>query len=95
MTSIHQVNANAAPAKNSKLLVNEDNENNSNSDNNSNAKSKPEVLKGWKTKLLVLLLCAISFFAGWQAYQARQANACVQLGGQMVAHGQVSICQGV
>ena len=63
--------------------------------NNQTTVTKPELLNGWKKKLLVLLLCAISFFAGWQAYQARQANACVQLGGQMVAHGQVSICQGV
>ncbi|WP_230658986.1 hypothetical protein [Psychrobacter sp. I-STPA10] len=65
------------------------------SDNPNLNSAKPEVLRGWKTKLLVLLLCGISFFAGWKAYQARQANACIQLGGQMVAHGQVSICQGV
>lgn len=48
--------------------------------------AKPEVLRGWKIKLFVLLLCAISFFAGWKAYQARQANACIRLGGHMVAH---------
>ena len=74
----------------SKLTQNQDVENEV-----ENKATKPEFLKDWKKKLLVLVLCGISFYAGWQAYQVRQNNACVQLGGQLVAHGQVSICQGI
>ena len=72
--------------------VDKDATNNSNRVEPSHQPAKPEVLRGGKIKLFVLLLCAISFFAGWKAYQARQANACIHLGGQMVAHELVMVC---
>lgn len=40
-------------------------------------------LQSWFNKLLVLLLCAISFYAGWKAYQSRMVDNCLDSGGQI------------
>lgn len=54
--------------------------------------NKPVILQGMGTKLLVLILCAVSFVAGFYAHQARQINHCESLGQVAQKQGSVVIC---
>ena len=47
------------------------------------------LLKSWLQKLLVMFLCALSFYAGWQAHHSRMVRQCQQSGGK------ASLAQGV
>jgi len=54
--------------------------------------AKPEVLKNWKMKLLVLLLCGVSFFAGWQASRSHMVKECQLAGAQVTVENRMVIC---
>lgn len=53
----------------------------------------PIDVKGWSQKALVLILCAISFYAGGRAHESRMVNNCVASGGEMVERGDMLMCQ--
>ena len=54
---------------------------------------KPELLKNWKAKLFVFLLCAVSFGAGWQASRSYAIKDCWQSGGKAVQKNGVTFCE--
>ncbi|OOR91524.1 hypothetical protein B0181_02920 [Moraxella caviae] len=43
-------------------------------------------------KMLVALLCTVSFIAGFYAHKVRQTNACQAMGAQVVQQGNVVVC---
>lgn len=43
-------------------------------------------------KLLVLLLCGISFFAGWQASRSHMVKECQLAGAQVTVENRMVIC---
>lgn len=50
-------------------------------------------IKSWSQKLLVVILCAASFYGGWKSYESNMVNECTANGGQMVAAQKTMICQ--
>lgn len=54
---------------------------------------KPAILQSWGKKLIVLLLCGMSFYAGWQAYHAHFVDRCLDSGGQVVQQQGLDNCQ--
>lgn len=54
---------------------------------------QPEITKNIGIKILVAILCAVSFIAGMYAHKSRQINACKAMGGNMSEHDNVVICQ--
>lgn len=61
--------------------------------NKQEAPAKPELLKNWKTKLFMLLLCAVSFYAGWQASRSHLVKECQLAGAQVSVEDGLVICQ--
>ncbi|WP_296402826.1 hypothetical protein [Psychrobacter sp.] len=61
--------------------------------NEDSISSKPEVLKNWKSKLFVLLLCAVSFYAGWQASRSHLVKQCLQAGAKVTVVDSMVICE--
>ena len=57
-----------------------------------NPADKPVILRGTGNKLLVALLCAVSFIAGFYAHQTRQANACQAMGGELSKVDKAVVC---
>ena len=54
---------------------------------------KPEILKNWQTKLFILLLCVVSFYAGWQASRSHLVKECQLAGAQVSVEDGLVICQ--
>ncbi|HAO60170.1 MAG TPA: hypothetical protein DCQ89_07655 [Psychrobacter sp.] len=54
---------------------------------------KPEILKNSKTKLFILLLCVVSFYAGWQASRSHLVKECQLAGAQVTVEEGLVICQ--
>lgn len=54
---------------------------------------KPMILRNMGVKLLVAVLCLLSFLAGFYAHQSRQMNHCKSLNQQFVVEQSVVICQ--
>ncbi|MCG3879539.1 hypothetical protein [Psychrobacter sp. Ps6] len=50
-------------------------------------------IKSWSQKLLVVILCAASFYGGWKSYESNMVNECTANGGQMVDGQKTMICQ--
>ena len=50
-------------------------------------------IKSWSQKLLVVMLCAASFYGGWKSYESNMVNECTANGGQMVDGQRTMICQ--
>lgn len=57
------------------------------------ANGQPVSIKSWLQKLLVIALCAMSFYAGWQANQSNIVRHCLESGGRMDAEAPVLSCQ--
>jgi hypothetical protein len=55
--------------------------------------SQPVSIKAWAQKLLVIALCAMSFYAGWQANKSSLVRQCLESGGSMDAEAPVLSCQ--
>ena len=53
---------------------------------------KPEILKNTKMKLFVLLLCIVSFYAGWQASRSYLVKQCQLAGAQVSVENGLVIC---
>ncbi len=64
-----------------------------NNTDNAKVNPKPEILRNVKTKLFVLLLCAISFFAGWQASRSYLVKECHLAGAQVTIKDKLILCQ--
>lgn len=60
---------------------------------NTAANGQPVSIKSWLQKLLVIALCAMSFYAGWQANQSSIVRQCLESGGSMDAEAPVLSCQ--
>lgn len=58
-----------------------------------NAQKNQALKKSWLQKLLVIALCALSFYAGWQANHSSQVRNCLQSGGQVVEQAGIFGCQ--
>lgn len=50
-------------------------------------------IKSWAQKILVILLCVASFYAGWKAHESNLVNHCFASGGQMVEQGGTLMCR--
>ena len=57
------------------------------------AHSQPVSVKSWLQKLLVIALCAMSFYAGWQANQSSIVRQCLESGGSLDADAPAFSCQ--
>lgn len=57
------------------------------------ANAQPVSIKSWLQKLLVIVLCAMSFYAGWQANQSSIVRQCLESGGTMDAEAPVLSCR--
>ncbi len=55
--------------------------------------SQQVSIKSWSKKLLVVILCAASFYGGWKSYESNMVNECTANGGQMVDGQKTMICQ--
>ena len=55
--------------------------------------TQPVSIKSWLQKLLVIALCAMSFYAGWQANQSSIVRQCLESGGTMDADAPVLSCR--
>lgn len=55
--------------------------------------ANPVSLKSWLQKLLVFALCALSFYAGWQARESSLVRNCLQAGGQVSHDTAAFSCQ--
>ena len=55
--------------------------------------SQQVSIKAWSQKLLVVLLCAASFYGGWKSYESNMVKECSANGGQMIAGDRTMICQ--
>lgn len=53
----------------------------------------PIDVKSWLQKLLVALLCAVSFYGGWKAHESNMVKQCLASGGQLDTSGQVLLCK--
>ena len=50
-------------------------------------------IKAWSQKLLVVILCAASFYGGWKSYESNMVNECTANGGRMVEAQKTMMCQ--
>ncbi|KRG36371.1 hypothetical protein [Psychrobacter sp. P11G3] len=55
--------------------------------------SQQVSIKSWSQKILVVILCAASFYGGWKSYESNMVNECTANGGQMVEGQKTMICQ--
>ena len=55
--------------------------------------SQQVSIKSWSQKILVVILCAASFYGGWKSYESNMVNDCTANGGQMVEGQKTMICQ--
>ena len=55
--------------------------------------SQQVSIKAWSQKLLVVLLCAASFYGGWKSYESNMVKECSANGGQMIEGDRTMICQ--
>ncbi|WP_227679251.1 hypothetical protein [Psychrobacter sp. Pi2-1] len=55
--------------------------------------SQQVSIKAWSQKLLVVILCAASFYGGWKSYESNMVNECTANGGQMIEAQRTMICQ--
>lgn len=55
--------------------------------------TKADLMKSWSQKLLVMALCALSFYAGWQAHHSSMVRHCLQSGGQVSESQGIFNCQ--
>ena len=63
-------------------------------ENNSQQINSQQVsIKSWSQKILVVILCAASFYGGWKSYESNMVNECTGNGGQMVEGQKTMICQ--
>ena len=63
-------------------------------ENNSQQINSQQVsIKSWSQKILVVILCAASFYGGWKSYESNMVNDCTANGGQMVEGQKTMICQ--
>lgn len=53
----------------------------------------PIDTKSWLQKLLVAILCAVSFYGGWRAHESNVVKQCLAGGGQLDNSGQVLLCK--
>lgn len=53
----------------------------------------PIDVKSWLQKLLVAILCAVSFYGGWKAHESNVVKQCLANGGQLDNSGQVLLCR--
>ncbi len=53
----------------------------------------PIDVKSWLQKLLVAILCAVSFYGGWKAHESNVVKQCLANGGQLDNSGQVLLCK--
>ena len=61
--------------------------------NTSEANSAQVSIKAWSQKLLVVILCAASFYGGWKSYESNMVNDCKANGGQMIEGKNTLLCQ--
>jgi len=61
--------------------------------NRQQIKSQQVSIKSWSQKILVVILCAASFYGGWKSYESNMVNDCTANGGQMVEGQKTMICQ--
>lgn len=50
-------------------------------------------IKAWSQKILVILLCAASFYGGWKSHESTMINQCIANGGQIVEGGKTILCE--
>lgn len=50
-------------------------------------------IKAWSQKVLVALLCVVSFYGGYKSYESRMVNQCVANGGQIVEGEKTLLCE--
>ena len=55
--------------------------------------SQQVSIKSWSQKILVVILCAASFYGGWKSYESNMVNECTANGGQMVEAQKTMMCQ--
>lgn len=53
----------------------------------------PIDVKSWLQKLLVAILCVVSFYGGWRAHESNVIKHCLASGGQLDNSGQVLLCK--
>lgn len=58
-----------------------------------NQRNNQALKKSWMQKLLVIALCAMSFYAGWQANHSHQVKKCSESGGATVIQEGIATCQ--
>ena len=68
-------------------------ENNRQQINRQQINSQQVSIKSWSQKILVVILCAASFYGGWKSYESNMVNECTANGGQMVEGQKTMICQ--
>ena len=54
---------------------------------------QPVSIKTWSQKLLVALLCVVSFYGGYKSYESRMVNQCFASGGQIVEGEKTLLCE--
>lgn len=50
-------------------------------------------IKAWSQKLLVVLLCAASFYGGWKSHESSMVNQCFANGGQIIETEKTLLCK--
>lgn len=50
-------------------------------------------IKAWSQKLLVVILCAASFYGGWKSYESNMVSECTANGGKMIKGQRTMVCQ--
>ena len=55
--------------------------------------SQQVSIKSWSQKVLVVILCAASFYGGWKSYESNMVNECTANGGRMVEAQKTMMCQ--
>ncbi|WP_372844970.1 hypothetical protein [Psychrobacter sp.] len=50
-------------------------------------------IKAWSQKLLVVILCAASFYGGWKSYESNMVSECTANGGKMIEGQRTMVCQ--
>ncbi|MGO2339231.1 MAG: hypothetical protein ACTH5M_01365 [Psychrobacter sp.] len=61
--------------------------------NRDSINSQQVSIKSWSQKILVVILCAASFYGGWKSYESNMVNECTANGGQMVEAQKTMMCQ--
>lgn len=64
-----------------------------NNSNGSEINPQQVSIKAWSQKLLVVILCAASFYGGWKSYESNMVNECTANGGRMVEAQKTMMCQ--